>query len=157
MKKMQHVTITEASFRPEAVSAVEAGGHSIHRILTPFPVAYFTGALATDLAYWRTAHVMWEDFSAWLITAGLIVAGLALIAAVIEVATGRQRVAWARVTGYVLAVLLALVNVFVHSRDAYTAVVPTGLTLSALVVIILLAMAPTGWILTSPRHVGADT
>lgn len=154
---MQHATITEASFGPEAASAVEAGVHPIHRILTPFPVAYFTGALATDLAYWRTADVMWEDFSAWLITAGLIVAGLALITAVIEVATGRQRAAWARVTGYVLAVLLALVNIFVHSRDAYTAVVPTGLMLSALVAIILLAMAATGWVLTSPRHVGEDT
>lgn len=154
---MQHATITEASFRPGAASAVEVGVHPVHRILTPFPVAYFTGALATDLAYWRTADVMWEDFSAWLITAGLIVAGLALIAAVIEIATGRQRAAWTRASGYLLAVLLALVNILVHSRDAYTAVVPTGLMLSALVVIILLVMTPTGWVLTSPRHVGADT
>lgn len=154
---MQHATVTEASFRPGAASAVEVGFHPVHRILTPFPVAYFTGALATDLAYWRTADVMWEDFSAWLITAGLIVAGLALIAAAVEVATGRQRAAWARAIGYVLAVLLALVNILVHSRDAFTAVVPTGLMLSALVVVILLAMAPTGWVLTSPRHVGADT
>lgn len=154
---MQRVTIREASFRPGAALAIEIGVHPVHRILTPFPVAYFMGALATDLAYWRTADVMWEDFSAWLITAGLIVAGLALITAVIEVATGRQKAAWARVTGYVLAVLLGLVNILVHSRDAYTAVVPTGLMLSALVVIILLAMAPTGWVLTSPRHVGADT
>ena len=153
---MQHVTITEPQFQRDVASAARAGGHSIHRILTPFPVAYFTGALATDLAYWRTAEVMWEAFSAWLITAGLIVACLALIAALIDLATGRHKAAWARVIGYVLAILLALTNVFVHSRDAYTAVVPTGLLLSGLVVVILLAMAPTGWVLTSPRSAGAN-
>ena len=150
---MQHAAITEASFRREGAAA---GSYYLHRILTPFPVAYFTGALATDLAYWRTAEVMWEDFSAWLITAGLIMAGLAVIAALIDLATGRQRAVWVRVTGYLVAVLLALVNILVHSRDAYTAVVPTGLMLSALVVIIMLAMAPTGWVLTSPRYAGAN-
>jgi uncharacterized membrane protein len=99
---------------------------------------------------------MWERFSVWLITAGLIMAGLAAIAAVIDVASGRHKAAWARVIGYALAVLLALINVFVHSRDAYTAVVPTGLMLSGLVVI-LLVMASTGWVLTSPRCGGANT
>ena len=153
---MQQLTITEASFRHEATPAARAGTHSIHRILTPFPVAYFAGALATDLAYWQTAEVMWENFSAWLITAGLIMAGLAVIAALIDLATGRQKAAWGRVTGYLVAVLLALVNVFVHGRDAFTAVVPTGLMLSALVVIIMLALAPTGWVLTSPRYAGAN-
>ncbi|MGY3609630.1 MULTISPECIES: DUF2231 domain-containing protein [unclassified Bradyrhizobium] len=153
---MQHVTITEPSFGPASGQVAKSGSRPIHRILTPFPVAYFTGALATDLAYWRTTDVMWGDFSAWLITAGLIMAALAAIAALIDLATGRQKTAWARVTGYVVAVLIALVNVLVHSRDAYTAVVPTGLTLSALVVIILLAMAPTGWVLTSPRQAGAN-
>jgi uncharacterized membrane protein len=151
---MQHVAIREASFKREGASDVS---YSLHRILTPFPVAYFTGALATDLAYWRTAEVMWENFSAWLITAGLIVAALAIIAAGIDIATGGHKPGWARVSAYVAAVLIALVNVFVHSRDAYTAVVPTGLTLSAVVVIILLTMAPNGWALTSPRHAGANT
>jgi uncharacterized membrane protein len=124
--------------------------------LLPFPLAYFTGALATDLAYWQTADVMWERFSIWLIVAGLIMAGFAVIAAVIELAASRQKPAWLRVSGYALAVLLALVNAFVHSRDGYTAVVPTGLTLSGLVVVILLATASAGWTLTYPRRVGVD-
>ena len=38
---------------------------------------------------------------------------------------------------------LALINAFVHSRDGYTAVVPTGLILSVLVVAILLCA--TAW------------
>jgi uncharacterized membrane protein len=49
--------------------------------------------------------------------------------------------------------LVALLNVFVHSRDGYTAVVPTGLTLSACVVAILLIFIVTGgWSLTTPRR-----
>jgi uncharacterized membrane protein len=39
--------------------------------------------------------------------------------------------------------LLSVFNVLIHSRDAWTSVVPTGLILSAAVVFILLF---TGWI-----------
>jgi uncharacterized membrane protein len=141
----QHATITEASFMRDAnlKSARRRRGRPIHRILVSFSVAYFVGALATDLAYWQMPDVMWERFSIWLITAGLIMAGLATIAYAIDLAAGRRidRPVWPRVAGYALAVLLALTNAFVHSRDGYTAVVPTGLTLSGLVVVILVLTA----------------
>jgi uncharacterized membrane protein len=39
--------------------------------------------------------------------------------------------------------LLALLNAFVHTRDAWTSVVPVGLILSVLVVLIL---PVTGWL-----------
>jgi uncharacterized membrane protein len=38
-----------------------------------------------------------------------------------------------------------LINAFVHSRDGYTAVIPTGLILSTLVVLILMFNVWTGW------------
>jgi len=59
-------------------------------MLVSFSAAYFAGALVTDLAYWQTPDVLWERFSIWLITAGLIVAGLAVVAYVIDLAGGRQ-------------------------------------------------------------------
>jgi uncharacterized membrane protein len=110
-----------------------------------FSAAYFFGALVTDLVYWQTPDVLWERFSIWLIAAGLITAGLAVIAYVIDLAGGRRidRPAWPGVVGYALAVLLSLLNAFVHSRDGYTAVVPTGLMLSGLVIVILLL---TAWV-----------
>jgi uncharacterized membrane protein len=113
-------------------------------MLVPFPIACFVGALVTDLAYWRTLDVLWERFSIWLIAAGLIVAGLAVIAGVIDLAVGRRirTLAWPHAVGYALALALSLINAFIHSRDGYTAVVPTGLMLSGLVVVILLV---TGW------------
>jgi len=155
----QHATITEATFIQDANSrpARRPRGRPTHRMLVSFSVAYFTAALATDLAYWQMPDVMWERFSIWLIAAGLIMAGLAAIAYVIDLAGGRRidRPAWPRMVGYVLAVLLALTNAFVHSHDGYTAVVPTGLTLSALVVVVLVLTALVARALTNRHRFGA--
>ena len=155
----QHATITEASFVHDAnsKSARRPRGRPTHRILVSFSVAYFAGALATDLAYWQMPDVMWERFSIWLITAGLIMAGLATVAYVIDLAARRRidRPAWPRAIGYAITVLLALTNAFVHSRDGYTAVVPTGLTLSTLVVIVLVLTALVARALTNRHRFGA--
>ena len=154
----QHATITEATFIEEANqrSTRRPRGRPIHRMLVSFSVAYFTATLASDLAYWQMPDVMWERFSIWLIAAGLVMAGLATIAYVIDLA-GRRRIdrpAWPRMAGYALAVLLALTNAFVHSRDGYTAVVPTGLTLSALVVVVLVLTALVARVLTNRHRFG---
>ena len=153
----QHATITEATFIHEANQrSARPRGRPIHRMLVSFSVAYFAAALATDLAYWQMPDVMWERFSIWLIAAGLVMAGLATIAYVIDLA-GRRRIdrpAWPRMVGYGLAVLLALTNAFVHSRDGYTAVVPTGLTLSALVVVVLVLTALVARALTNRHRFG---
>jgi len=110
----------------------------------------------TDLVYWQMPNVMWERFSIWLIVAGLMLAGIAAIGYVIDLAGGRQieRPAWPRVVGYALAVLLSLTNAFVHSRDGYTAVVPTGLILSGSVVVVLLLTALTDMALANRSRVG---
>jgi uncharacterized membrane protein len=155
---MEHVNIRVAGFTGDASSRSMARGRwqALHEMLVPFPLAYFAGAFVTDLVYWQTTNVMWERFSVWLITAGLIMAGFAIMAVVIDLAAGRQKPAWPRALGYALAVLLSLINVFVHSRDGYTAVVPTGLMFSGLVVVILLATASAGWALTYPHRVGVE-
>jgi uncharacterized membrane protein len=144
---MQHIRMTDTTFIGDTkpISTATSRGRPIVPALVPFPIACFAGALVTDLMYWRTADVMWERFSIWLITIGLIMAGIAVIAGLIDVALGKRfrRLAWPHLVGYALALALSLVNAFVHSRDAYTAVVPTGLELSALVVVILLV---TGWV-----------
>jgi uncharacterized membrane protein len=144
---MEHVTMTGTSFIREASpgSTTKRRGQAVLPMLVPFPIACFAGALITDLVYWRTPDVLWERFSIWLITAGLIIAGFAAIAGVIDFAVGKRirTLAWPHAVGYPLALLLSLINAFVHSRDGYTAIVPTGLMLSGLVVVILLV---TGWV-----------
>jgi uncharacterized membrane protein len=151
---MTHIDVAETHFRPVAQNSNRlVGVKPIHRILAPFPVAYFAAALATDLAYWRTAEVMWERFSVWLIAGGLVMSAFVALAAVVDLAFAGQRPAWTRALGYTAAVLLSIVNVLVHSRDAYTAVVPMGVTLSLIVVAILLVYSVTaGWTLTNRRY-----
>ena len=127
-------------------------------MLVPFPIACFVGTLLSDLAYWRTGNVMWTNFSSWLLTAGLVMGGLAALAGLIDF-LGSPRVrsrgpAWPHMLGNILALLLSLVNVFVHSRDGWTSVVPTGLILSAVVVLILLVTGWLGWSLVYRHRVG---
>lgn len=155
---MKHATITEATFLgdTDVRSTAKSRGRPIHKILVTFSAAYFAAALVTDLAYWQIPDVLWERFSIWLIAAGLVMAGLAIVAYAVDLVGGRRidRPAWPRVIGYALAVLLSLISAFVHSRDGYTAVVPTGLTLSALVVVVLLLTSWIGTALANRSHLG---
>jgi uncharacterized membrane protein len=85
--------------------------------------------------------MMWANFSAWLLVIGMITGVLAGIAGLIDLLGNRlirtQRPAWLHMTGNLVMLLLALLNTLVHTRDAWTSVVPTGLILSAIVVLIL--------------------
>jgi uncharacterized membrane protein len=144
------------SGNPGSTAAI--GGHPIHPMIVPFPIAFFVGAFVTDLVYWHAPDAMWETFSIWLITAGLVMSGFAALAGLIDFAGNRRiralKPAWPHVLGNVLAIALSVVNAFVHSRDGYTAVVPTGLILSGLVVVILLFTGWMGWEMVYRHRVG---
>ncbi|HEY4030818.1 MAG TPA: DUF2231 domain-containing protein [Caulobacteraceae bacterium] len=127
-------------------STARIRGHPIHPMLVPFPIVCFVGTLVTDIVYAVTADMQWANFSAWMLSAGLVISVFVVIAGLID-ALGdtrilRLRAAWIHVLGNVVALALAVVNEMVHTRDAYTSVVPEGLVLSFLVVLILLV---TGW------------
>ena len=127
----------------------------LRSLLLHFSAACFIGVLATDIAYWMTAEMTWADFSAWLLAAGLLVGGLAGIAGIIDIATGRlplrQGVGWLYVLGNIAAFAIALFNALIHSRDAWTSVVPTGMTLSAVVVVLMVINAVLGRIVQRQR------
>jgi uncharacterized membrane protein len=124
--------------RDEIESAAPIIGHPIFLILVSFPIACFSGALATDIAYTRTADMMWADFSAWLLAVGILLGVVAAFAGAIQlVATRRvlgQRPIWPFAIGSFLVLILAFFDNLVHSRDAWTSIVPTGLALSAVTV-----------------------
>jgi uncharacterized membrane protein len=136
---------------PTSTAAI--AGHAIHRLLASFPIACFTLALATDIAYWRTSNLMWLEFSAWLLLAGITVGVAAALynAVYFPVRYGFRavRFAWPSIVGTLVVLLLAFVNNLVHTADGWTAVVPWGLTLSALTV---LAMLVTIWFGASLVH-----
>ncbi|WP_229197730.1 DUF2231 domain-containing protein [Bradyrhizobium acaciae] len=151
--------VTAVATRPvNPASTARIGAHPIHPMLVPFPIACFVGTLATDIAYWQTAEMQWANFSAWLLFAGLIMGGLAAIAGLIDFLSNRLirslPYAWFHMVGNVVVMLLALFNAFIHSRDAWTSVVPTGLVLSALTVLVMLFTGWLGWAMVYHYRVG---
>lgn len=139
-------------------STAQIAGHPFHPMLVPFPIVCFVGTLVTDIAYWSTANMTWSVMSVWLLTAGLIMALFAVIAGFIDFLGDRRirnlRAVWIHAIGNAIALILSIINVFVHSRDAYTSVVPTGIILSAIVVLILLVTGWQGWALVYRHRVG---
>jgi uncharacterized membrane protein len=112
-------------------------------------------AFGTDYIYYTSALWQWANFSAWLITAGLIVMLVAVILLLIDFATGHAR--RLNTVSFILvaaAGLLSLVNAFVHSRDAWTSVVPQGILLSIVSTILLLIAGARGWSLAMSRATG---
>ena len=75
----------------------------IHPMLVPIPIACFVGVLLTDLTYWWSADMMWADFSAWLVTVGVIFGFLAAIFGLIDFLGNRsiraQGPAWPHAIG----------------------------------------------------------
>lgn len=135
--------------RAHSSAAVRA--HPVHGILSAFPLAFFVGALVTDIIYAKTANMMWANFSVWQITFGLVGGVLAALAGIVDaiVHRGRPRPKREGSTMHnllsIFMLAFALVNAFVHSRDAWTSVVPTGLTLSVVTAILAVASSWLGF------------
>jgi uncharacterized membrane protein len=119
-----------------------SAANSVHASLQAFPIACFSLTLVSDLAYMQTVNLLWLHFSEWLLLAGLVFGGFALLARLIDYFVRSVRPSWLAVMGGIVVLLLATLNSFVHTADGWTAVVPFGLALSILTVI---AMMATGW------------
>jgi uncharacterized membrane protein len=121
---------------------------SIYGSLTAISFACFLGTLLTDIVYSKTAAMQWANISAWLLTIGLFVAIPAVILGLIDFLDRRVRAipaAWIHGLAAGLALALSIVNALVHTRDAYTSVVPDGVILSAIVAVLVLISTIAGW------------
>jgi uncharacterized membrane protein len=126
------------NLRPEPRRSIVAA--SIYGLLNPIPFGCFVAALIFDIIYSKTAVMLWDKGAAWLIIFGLLFAVVPRLVNLTQVWITSRRTAtrtgkldfWLNL----FAIIVAIVNAFVHSRDAY-AVVPTGLLLSVCTVILL--------------------
>jgi uncharacterized membrane protein len=118
-------------------------------MIMSFAVSCLVGTLLTDLAYWGTALMMWANFSSWLIAAGVVVGWIAVLIGIFDYFTARllrdRDALGIYVIGNIVALIIATVNLFVHTRDAWTSVVPWGIALSALTVLILIVTCCVDW------------
>ncbi|MEO6227728.1 MAG: hypothetical protein ABIO61_07760 [Thermomonas sp.] len=117
-----------------------AFANAIYGLLNPIPFGCFVAALIFDILYAHTAVMLWSKNAAWLITIGLLFAVIPRLINLVRVwitarqfATGADRLDfWLNL----LAIVAAIFNAFVHTRDAY-GVVPASVWLSLCTVILL--------------------
>ncbi len=126
------------SYRPAPRRSVVA--NAIYGVLNPIPFGFFVAALIFDVIYARTGEMLWMKGAAWLIAIGLVFAIIPRLVNLVQVwiTSRRSTVAAERLDFWLnlLAIIVAVVNAFVHSRDAYS-VIPAGVWLSALTVLLL--------------------
>ena len=95
-------------------STARIAGHPIHPMLIPFPIAFFVGTFACDVAYWITGNANWATVTPWLLGAGIIMGALAALAGLTDV-IGEQRIralndVWLHAGGMVIVILIEIYN-----------------------------------------------
>lgn len=113
---------------------------AIFDLLNPVPYGLFVGTLIFDILYALTRNVFWDKGAAWLVTVGLLFAIIPRFINLFHVWGPKQY----PVTRYerlefwlnLFGIVAAIINAFVHSRDAYASV-PLNVILSAITVALL--------------------
>jgi uncharacterized membrane protein len=126
--------------------------NAIYGLLNPIPFGFFVAGLIFDIVYADTAVVLWGKGADWLITLGLLFAVIPRLINLVQVWITSRRFATRvdRVDFWLnlVAIVAAIFNAFVHTRDAYE-VVPTSVWLSLCTVVllsiahVLMAVRPT--------------
>jgi uncharacterized membrane protein len=140
MPGITHPPIRTAAMNSRAAPRRSAVAIAIYGLLNPIPFGCFVAALIFDIIYARTGVVMWGKGAAWLIVIGLLFAIVPRLINLVQVWITSRRIArradridfWLNL----LAIVVAIFNAFVHSRDAY-GIVPASVWLSICTVLLL--------------------
>ena len=146
---MAHVV--HASREVAVVRAPSMPIHPVHAVFLAGVIPLFAGALLSDIAYFRTYEIQWQNFASWLLAGGLVMAGVGLVFAFAGLAPARRTPA--RVLYLVvLAVtwIIGFFNALHHARDAWASM-PAGLVMSVIITLLAIAAA---WIAFCPPRLG---
>ncbi|KQW50026.1 MULTISPECIES: DUF2231 domain-containing protein [unclassified Roseateles] len=119
----------------------------MHAVIAFSALPLFLGALLSDWAYSSSYQVQWTNFASWLVAAGLVLAGIALLWGALDVLlrsrTTRHRHGMLYLLLLLATFVLGFINALVHARDAWAAM-PTALILSVVVVVLAAAASALG-------------
>jgi uncharacterized membrane protein len=128
------------------VSSANLMGHPLHPILITLPIGLFAATFLCDLVFWLGGNAAFATAGVWLLGFGILAAAAAAIAGLIDFLGGNRirniSDAWHHAVGNVILVLVQLFSFYWRYRNGTSAVVPVGLTLSAIAVLIMMY---TGW------------
>jgi uncharacterized membrane protein len=119
---------------------------SLYISLIPLPAALLGTALVSDVLFWLTEAAVYARVSEWMLGAGLATGAIAaangLVRYLSEGTVQPSKVCSMHVIGNLLALALSASNLIYRlNEDPVRAVVPAGITLSAIVVCLLIATA----------------
>jgi len=127
-------------------STATVGGHPIHPMIVPFPIACFVGAFVTDIFFVYGAGEGWAAASKWLLGFGLLTAALAAITGLTDFMGDdrirRMGVAVRHMIANITVVVIEAINLLIRVTTPGTEV-SIGVYLSGLAVLILLY---SGWL-----------
>lgn len=118
----------------------------MHAVFAFSSVPLFLGALLSDWAYASSYQIQWVNFAAWLIAGGLLIAGPALLWGAVDVlrtSANRHRRGLIYLTLLLATCVVGIINALVHGKDGWAAM-PTGLILSAVVVVLASTASAVG-------------
>ncbi len=134
-----------------AMGPARSTARGAYGLLLAFPIALFSFAVATDIAYLRTAELQWTNFSAWSITVGLVFGAVALVCSLLGVLLAlrstRRGARLVHAAALAAMCVFGLINAFKHSQDGWSSVGLLGLVLSivtALAALVAGALAYSG-------------
>jgi uncharacterized membrane protein len=141
-------------------STAKIGGHPIHPMLVPFPIATLVGAFVTDLLFLYFGTPGFANASKWLLAFGIATGLLAATFGFIDfMGSDRIRrlgIALQHMIANVSAVVIAIINLAIRLGDETANVESLGVYLSGVTVLILLFSGWRGGDLVYIHRVGVE-
>jgi uncharacterized membrane protein len=118
----------------------------VNAVLVAGATSLFIGALLSDIAYFRSYQIQWNNFSSWLLAGGLVITALAFLWSIVELFRARWRTwpAWAYSVLLLATWIVGFIDALVHAKDAW-ATMPPSLVLSVIVVALACLSLAFAW------------
>ena len=118
----------------------------MHAVLALSSFPLFLGALLSDWAYFSSHQIQWLNFASWLMAGGLLIVGPVLLWGAIDLLrspVNRHRRSMIYLSLLLATFVVGFLNALVHAKDGWAAM-PTGLILSAMVVVLAAMVSLVG-------------
>ena len=114
--------------------------YALYNLMNPMPFGFFVATLIYDIVYNQTQEILWAKMASWTMAIGLVIAIIPRFINLFYVwfrpIVSRQKTDRIGFWLYALAIVIEIINAFVHSRDAF-GIAPTNVILSAIVVVLI--------------------